>query len=57
MKRTPNKLIHIGNPVPFDEDKFLEQLKGLMDAACLGKADIKQRVAEVVDTYHPENKE
>ena len=55
LKTTPNKLIHIGNPVPFDEDRFLSQLNGLMDAACAGSADIKQRVAEVVDTYHPDN--
>ena len=55
LKTTPNKLIHIGNPVPFDEDRFLSRLNGLMDAACAGSADIKQRVAEVVDTYHPDS--
>ena len=30
MKTTPNKLIHIGCPIPFDTDVFLEQLKVLM---------------------------
>ena len=54
LKTTPNKLIHIGNPVPFDEDDFLQKLEGLMEAACAGSDDIKQRVAEVVDTYKPE---
>ena len=42
------------NHIRFDEDKFLIRLKGLMDAACAGSADIKQRVAEVVETYQPE---
>ena len=55
LKTTPNKLIHIGNPVPFDEDDFLHKLEGLMEAACADSDDIKQRVAEVVDTYKPDS--
>ena len=51
---TPNHLIHIGCPIPFDTDAFLPQLHTLMDAAYEGKNSlIRQMVAEVVPTYHP----
>jgi len=51
---TPNHLIHIGCPIPFDTDTFLGQLQTLMDAAYAGKNDqIRQMVAEAVPTYHP----
>ena len=56
MKTTPNHLIHIGRPIPFDEDEFLEKLQELMRAAYSNEKDLKQRVAEVVDTYTPEEK-
>lgn len=54
MRTTPNKLILIGNPIPFDVDIFLEQLKMLMEAAYGGKeSEIRALVEEVVTTYHP----
>ena len=53
LQKTENKLIHIGNPVPFDTDTFLRQLKVLMDAA-YNNADICRIVAQMVPTYHPE---
>ena len=54
LKTTPNKLIHIGCPIPFDTDEFLEQLEMLMTAAYDGReADIRDLVATVVPTYHP----
>ena len=54
MRRTPNELIHIGNPIPFDVDMFLSQLKDLMDAAYENKdEDIRDMVVNIVDTYHP----
>ena len=52
MKKTPNQLIHIGSPIPFDEDAFLHQLQGLLDAAYDGQdTQIRKLVAEVVTTY------
>ena len=51
MKTTPNHLIHIGNPIAFDEDRFLKQLESLMKAAYDGEGDIRQQVAEIVGTY------
>ncbi len=54
MQKTENKLIHIGNPIPFDVDAFLEQLEKLMHAAHNNNADIVEMVAHMVPTYHPE---
>ena len=54
MCTTPNQLIHIGSPIPFDTDVFLQQLQMLMSAAYDGEEDkIRDLVAEVVPTYHP----
>lgn len=53
MKKTPNELIHIGSPIPFDIEEFLTRLDELMTAAYKNSADIRERVAEIVVTYHP----
>ncbi len=53
MKTTPNKLIHIGSPIPFDEDEFLKQLHILMNVAYSdNEEDIRTIVSEIVPTYH-----
>lgn len=54
LKKTKNDLIHIGCPIPFDTDKFLQELNGLMLAAYNNKEDIRERVAGIVTTYTPE---
>ena len=56
MKKTANDLIHIGNPIPFDIDIFLQQLKNLMDSAYLNQRDISDVVEQMVSTYHREEK-
>jgi len=54
MRTTPNHLIHIGSPIPFDTDEFLHQLQMLMTAAYDGQEDsIRDLVADVIPTYHP----
>jgi FlaA1/EpsC-like NDP-sugar epimerase len=54
MRTTPNHLIHIGSPIPFDTDEFLSHLNRLMSAAYDGREDIiRNLVAETVPTYHP----
>lgn len=53
LKKTKNDLIHIGCPIPFDVEEFLEELEGLLVAAYKNKDDIKDRVQKVVTTYHP----
>jgi FlaA1/EpsC-like NDP-sugar epimerase len=56
LRTTPNKLIHIGSPIPFDADLFISQIQMLMDAAYDGREEeMRQLVAEVVSTYHPES--
>ena len=55
LKKTDNDLIHIGCPIPFDTDEFLEQLDELMNAAYSNKKDIRERVQRMVSTYHPDN--
>ena len=53
LRKTKNELIHIGCPIPFDEDKFLEELDELLEAAYKNKDDMKERVRKIVTTYHP----
>ncbi len=57
LRRTDNELIHIGCPIPFDTDRFLEEMDALMSAAYSNAKDIRSRVAEMVPTYHPANPE
>lgn len=52
LKETPNKLIHIGQPIDIDRN-FLSKLDKLIDSAQENKADIKERTAAIVDTYKP----
>ena len=56
MERTPNKLIHVGCPIPFDTDEFLTQLGRLMAAAYANDENIRDIAAEIVPTYHPAGK-
>lgn len=51
LQKTPNELIHIGKPIPFDCDEFLKELEKLMQAAYDNREDIRERVAKVVTTY------
>lgn len=53
LRKTQNDLIHVGCPIPFDTERFLEQLEDLMNAAYQNRRDIRERVAELVSTYHP----
>lgn len=54
MKTTPNHLIHIGKPIHFDTDVFLDQLQLLMDTAYSGDEDkLRSLVKTVVTTYYP----
>ena len=55
LKKTQNKLIHIGCPIPFDIEEFLQQLDELLEAAYKNKDDMRERVKSIVTTYHPAN--
>lgn len=54
MQKTDNDLIHIGNPIRFDQDAFMAKLEKLMVAAYANRADIRELVMDMVSTYHPE---
>ena len=54
LQKTENALIHIGNPIPFNTDVFLVQLRRLMDAAYENDDTICQVVADMVPTYKPQ---
>lgn len=54
LQKTDNELIHIGCPLQFDEDEFLRNLEALADAAYANQDDIRDLVARMVKTYHPE---
>ena len=51
LETTDNKLIHIGKPLDFDTDVFLESLEGLMQAAYANKKNLPALVANIVSTY------
>jgi len=53
LKKTDNELIHIGCPIPFDTETFLEQLEELMKACYENHKEIRDIVADMVSTYHP----
>ena len=54
LRTTPNQLIHIGAPIPFDESAFLVRLHELMNLAYIGKEDsVRELVALMVPTYKP----
>ena len=57
LQSTENKLIHIGKPIEFDEELFVHQLEELNELSKMDSPDIKKRVAEIVPTYHMEEKE
>jgi Predicted nucleoside-diphosphate sugar epimerases len=54
LRKTENEKIHIGCPLKFDIDRFLDDLDDLMDAAYANSRDIKRLVASMVSTYHQE---
>ncbi|MBS6396183.1 MAG: polysaccharide biosynthesis protein [Clostridiales bacterium] len=52
LKETANKLIHIGKPIEFDEEIFCSQLEELDELARADSPLIKEKVMEIVPTYH-----
>ena len=54
IQKTDNDRIHIGNPIKLDEDALFTGLEKLMEAAYSNKESIRDLVADMVPTYHPE---
>lgn len=57
LMKTENDLIHIGCPIPFEIDAFLDNLDELMEVAYRNKDAIGELVQKVVVTYHPAENE
>lgn len=54
LRTTPNKLIHIGMPIAFDNNEFLNQIDDLLNVAYKEDDDEVIRLTEkVVTTYNP----
>ena len=56
LQDTPNKLIHIGKPIEFDEATFFDKLSKLKEAAYGEIDDIRPLVQTFVTTYHYKQK-
>lgn len=52
LKQTANKMIFIGKPIEFDEEKFFGQLERLQKAVKQEVEDIRPIVREITGTYH-----
>lgn len=51
LQETSNRLIHIGKPIEFSEERFLEQLDELKKIADEDSGKVRQKVQEIVPTY------
>ncbi len=56
MQKTANELIHIAKPIEMDEKKFFAELQNLYELSYDNADNICDVVADIVDTYHRENK-
>lgn len=57
LEDTENSRIHIGKPLCFDVDSFLEKVDGLMEVAYKNKeGEIREMVKDIVETYKPAEK-
>lgn len=55
LQETENKLIFIGKPIEFDEEKFLRQLEELKEVCLMEPDDIRKLIKEIVPTYKPKD--
>lgn len=53
LKKTDNDLIHIGQPISFDTEKFLGQLETLAAESYENSDHIVELVESIVTTFHP----
>ena len=51
LQDTPNKLIHIGKPIDFDDDVFKKQLDKIYRDAYDESDKIREDIKEMVPTY------
>lgn len=53
MQETANKMIHIGQPIQLNEEKFLKQLEELKEYVEQEPDDIREYIKRIVPTYVP----
>ena len=53
LKETEHSLIHIGKPLAFDEEEFLQELSELKKVVKQEPDAIRRRVQKIVPTYQP----
>ena len=53
LKKTDNEMIHIGQPIVFDDEEYFNKLEELRAELVKESDDIKLKVSEIVPTYHP----
>jgi FlaA1/EpsC-like NDP-sugar epimerase len=51
IQNTQNNMIHIGQPIEIDENKFLRQLEELRDICVMEPVEIRKLIKEIVPTY------
>ena len=57
LQTTPNRLIHIAKPIPFDVEAFMKQVEILAEASYTNSQNIKQLVSNIVLTYQLSQKQ
>ncbi len=53
LRKTENELIHIGAPIPFDQNLLFRNLGTLMNAAYANDDHIRELLVGMIPTYHP----
>ncbi len=53
LRKTPNNLIHIAEPIEFDREKFLGDLRILAEKSYRNDPDLISEIEKMVDTFHP----
>lgn len=52
MSTTPNKLIHIGHPIEFNEAEYESGLEHLRSIMMNDTVDIRAEISKLVPTFH-----
>lgn len=52
LRDTENSMIHIGRPIQLDEEKFFQQLEELEQEVLHETKNVREKIREIVPTYH-----
>jgi hypothetical protein len=51
LRETANKMIYIGKPIEYDEEKFENLLEKLRQASLDEESDVREVIKEIVPSY------